>query len=376
MVRLCHESTVPRRLAPADLEAALGEPVRQLSLWRANWRNRVYRIEGGDGRALVAKQLCVTAGVQVQCEYDQLAQLAGLEIPELRVPRQVIMLPEHRAYAMELVPGQTLQGLFREAPQRADLPQACALAGRVLGRLHRAWTVGVHAVPVQDLAHDLAQLPGGFRRRQWRIVQDSLEALAAQEVGIGRLYLDFKASNLLYHRDALTLLDPPPVLRQGIQLWDYATFRSSLLWQLWKALAVRPMRGARALVTQSLSAFEQAYQDQYAPARLSSSALALLVRLLELQQVGQLLAFQVGKLRLLGRPSSPLLLSGQGVREIFSTLAWLPALQLRKQCLIDQLGRLLAAAACEPVPPVHEADLNGAAACCAGDCLATPLAER
>lgn len=332
----------PPPLTAADVAHVLGEPVRSCELWRANWRNRVYRVELTGDRWLVAKQMCVPAPGQASRECEQLDQLARLRIPQLTVPRPGALLPAHRAYLMELVPGQTLQDVFWDPARSADLPHACALVGRVLGQLHQEWTESVGRVPVEELADDLAQMPGGFSAGQWETIQRALDNLASQETAVGHLYLDFKADNILYHRDTLALIDPPPEFRQGVLLWDYATFRSSLAWQLWKVLATRCSRHCHRLVRESLLGFEQAYFAGTSSWRTGPQTSSLLVSLLELQQVGQLLVFQVGKLRLARRRRNPLMLGGHFLWEVTSTIAWLPALQVRKHSLLRRIRQQLA----------------------------------
>jgi len=332
---------VPPLLTIADLRAVLGDAVTSCELWRANWRNRVYIVRLHGGRTMVAKQMCVPSNVPVEREYEQLQTLARLQVPGLRVPGLVALLPQCRVYVMEFIPGRTVHALFWQRSGWADLPQACALAGDMLGRLQQEWTAHVTTVPVQELADDLAAMPGGYSARQWRTVRQALDAVADQQVAIGLLYRDFKTDNILVHGDGLALIDPPLEFRRGILLWDYATFRSSLCWQLWKRQITRPASRQHQLVRACLAGFDAAYARHVAvPAQLSPG-FPLLLRLLELQQVGQLLVFQAGKLRLACQRRNPLAQSGQYLRELCASLLWLPAMQLRKQCLIGQIRRLL-----------------------------------
>lgn len=334
------EIAPPPYLTVGDLEAVLHEPVRTCTLWRVNWRNRVYRVELAHGRSLVAKQILVPVAEQARLEYEQLKRLESLPVPGLHVPRPLVLLAEQRAYLMELVPGTTLQGLYRDSSRCQELPNACAQAGRVLGRLHQQWTERVTPLALHDLADDLALLPGGFTANEWQTIHDALDLLGTQEIALGHLYLDFKVDNLLFDRSSLTLIDPPHQLRRGILLWDYATFRSSLCWQWWQVLARRPGTGNSQILESSLAAFDEAYGLTYAvPRQLAVSP--LLFRLLELQHVGQRLVFQLGKLNFARRWRSPLQLGGHFYREVLATCAWLPALQLRKRCLLRQLQRLL-----------------------------------
>lgn len=340
MNRLRAEHLVlPAVLTPADLEDALGTRVESLQLWRVNWRNRIYRVNLHGGATVVAKQMLVPTDAEVTQEYRQLSLLAELSVPGLRVPRPRAVLPARQTYVMDFLPGATIQAMFWKRGPAAQWRQVCGLAGQVLGRLHRRWTDRLCPVPVHDLAVDLGQMPGGFTPAQWDTIRHALDRVQYRQTPVGYLYLDFKAENILATQSAVALIDPPPRFRLGILLWDFATFRASLCAQLWKSLASPGARRLRWRMEDGLAAFEQAYFSAGGHSCIYPTIDPVLVRLLELQHVGQMLAFQVGKLHLAVQHDNPLRRSGRYLREIGATLAWLPLLRLRKQSLLRRLRR-------------------------------------
>jgi len=124
----------------SELEEALGERVQRCELWEGNWRNRVYRLELARGGAAVAKQMIIGTDAKFQCEYDQLGRLARLQIPGLRVPEVLALLPAKRTYVMDLAPGKTIPALAWDRKHSDDLLKACELAGKILAGIHLAWT--------------------------------------------------------------------------------------------------------------------------------------------------------------------------------------------------------------------------------------------
>ena len=70
--------------------------------------------------------------------------------------------------------------------------------------------------------------------REQRMLQSALEILLGAEVSIGQVYYDYTPANLLFENDQLSLVDPPDVLRQGVLLWDFSCFRSSMRRHLWR----------------------------------------------------------------------------------------------------------------------------------------------
>ncbi len=206
----------------SDLEEALGERVQRCELWEGNWRNRVYRLELARGGAAVAKQLIVGTDAKFQCEYDQLGRLARLQLPGLRVPEVLALLPAKRTYVMELAPGKTIPRLVRDRKRSEDLLKACELAGKILAGIHLAWTQKICSMPVDTLARDLAVTPWHLSSREEKILQSAFKRLAGAEVRMGQVYYDYKPANFLFEDDELFLIDPPGVLRQGVQLWDFS----------------------------------------------------------------------------------------------------------------------------------------------------------
>src|SRR4026209_1234278 len=81
-----------------ELEEALGEAVRKCYLFAKNWRNRIYRIELVSGHVALAKQVIVGTDEMLRYQYDQLQALARFQIPGLRVPRGLGILPQKRLY--------------------------------------------------------------------------------------------------------------------------------------------------------------------------------------------------------------------------------------------------------------------------------------
>src|SRR5206468_13033670 len=140
---------------PSELEEALGEPVQKCELWEGNWRNRVYRIELARGGAAVAKQMIVGTDAKFQCEYDQLGRLARLQIPRLRVPEVLALLPAKRTYVMELAPGKTIPRLVRDRKRSEDNLKACEVAGKILAGIHLPWTQKICSSPDDAPARDL-----------------------------------------------------------------------------------------------------------------------------------------------------------------------------------------------------------------------------
>jgi hypothetical protein len=254
------------------------------------------------------------------------------------------MLPEHHAFVMELADGKTVTALCRETNRRAEAFGACELAGQALARLHLAWKPAIAPVLVDHLAHDLEGMPGGLSSWQHDVLHRALNVVADSTTAVGLLYLDFKADNVLCAGNTLSFLDPPQARRIGMLRWDTATFGASLRWQLWKG-AIRPRRRERSWCFQEcLARFELGCRRQAPDLANQSPTEPILMRLLELQQVGQLLAYQTGKLRLTWRKRNPLAFNGGYARELATTVAWLPVLQLRKRWLFQRLAQELATA--------------------------------
>ncbi len=329
----------PQRLTCAELEEVLGEKVRTCQPWMANWRNRVYRVELARGLPLVAKQICVPTEAKVLQQYEQLGLLARLRIPGLHMPRPVALLPWQRTYVMELARGTPLDAMLWYRPGVGELCQACTLTGKLLAHVHAAWTRVVAPVPVDALARDLAEMPGGFSSWEGQIVEQALAGLVSEPVAVGQLYLDFKPSNVLYQDGTLCLIDPPEEHREGVVLWDFALFRSYLRRELWKSLAT-PWGRRRWLLQEALAAFERGYLESWGRLAPAAAVSRLLVHVLELQRLGQLLALQRGKIDLARCPESPLPWRRDPLGLAY-TAASLLLLAAQKRGLIVEMARLL-----------------------------------
>jgi hypothetical protein len=197
-------------------------------------------------------------------------------------------------------------------------------------------------VPVEALARDLAEMPWGFSPRQQETIGRALDHLASQVVAVGQPYLDFNPRNVLYHEGTVALIDPPGECRQGVLLWDFSTFRVDLCRELWKALVKRPWGRRRARVAEGLAAFEQAYVQGYAPRHPEVAVSPLLIRLLELQRVGQLLKQRVGHFRLVMRfKNNPLPLNRGRFQSMVFALGSLSLLEAQKRSLLWKMAQEL-----------------------------------
>jgi hypothetical protein len=206
---------------------------------------------------VVAKQLIMGTDARFQCEYDQLGRLARLQIPGLRVPEVLALLPAKRTYVMDLAPGKTIPTLVWDRKHSDDLLKACELAGKILAQIHLAWTQKI--CPSTRFARDLAATPWHLSSREEKILQSAFDPLARAEVRMGHVYYDYKPANFLFEDDELFPIDPPGVLRQGVQLWDFSIFRSFMRRESWRFSLRRPLDRRRVIVRQSLTAFERGY---------------------------------------------------------------------------------------------------------------------
>ena len=328
----------PRPIDRTDLENGLGEPIRACELWRSSWRTRVYRVRRENGETLVVKQLCVAPESELTQEFATLNELAGLRVPGLQVPRPVALLPGHNAYVMEVAhrQGPEVGVLERQGPR----PRASLRASRRrLAELHLRWTENVRPVPTAGLADDLAAIPGGFTKVEWAMLRRTLDQVGRMSVAVGRVYLDFKASNVFFQDGTVTLIDPPERRHRTLLLWDVATFLRYLRWQVWKAHLLRPWRPRHALVEQGLAAFQRKYVQVFARYHTRAEVPPLLLDVLQLQQTGQILALQEGKLRLARRDRGPLNINGRLAQETTAALASLPMLRLQKRRLLRRIAR-------------------------------------
>ena len=156
---------------PGELEEALGEPVQKCDLFAKNWRNRIYRIELVNGPIALAKQVIVGTDEMIRYQYDQLQTLARFQIPGLRIPRRLAMLPQKRSYVMEFAPGKPIPRLVSNRTTEGDLLPACALAGKIIACLQAARTDKTGPMPVESLARDLAATSWHLSSREQNILQ-------------------------------------------------------------------------------------------------------------------------------------------------------------------------------------------------------------
>src|SRR5437667_2339654 len=197
----------------SELEEALGEAVEKCDLFAKKWRNRVYRIELARGRFVLGKQLVMGTDSMLQYQYQELRALAALHVPGLRVPDTFALLPAKRLLLIEFVPGKTIESL---AWTSEDVVPACELAGKILARLQLARTESISPIPVEVVERDLAMAPWRLSPWEKKILQSTLEKLAAAEVRIGHVYYDYKPANLIYQNHELSfLVDPPDVWWRG-----------------------------------------------------------------------------------------------------------------------------------------------------------------
>jgi Ser/Thr protein kinase RdoA (MazF antagonist) len=329
----------PEPVTAAALEKALGIRVQSLQLWRANWRNRIYRVECAPGLVWIAKQHGASTSAEFRREYEQLGALTQLPVDGLCMPEPVASLPERFTYVMELARGRSIKDLMAEQDEDSQAREACKRAGQVLAQVHERWTTNVGRFPATAFAEDLAEIPGGLSARQWRILESALARLAPERVALGKLFLDFKASNVFYERGRIALIDPPEEDRQGLLLWDVATFVRYLGWQMLKRALARPLgTRRRQRILEGAAIFQSSYAAHYSPLGIETPALSLIVLLLQLQQAGQLLALQLGKLRLLRRRKELFAWNGQYAAELTRALASLPLLAMRKRRLIRRIA--------------------------------------
>lgn len=332
-----------------ELEETLGERVQSCKLWQSNWRNRIYRVELAKGGVAVAKQLIMATDARFHCEYGQLGRLARLQIPGLRVPKVLAVLPAKRTYVMQLARGKTIPALMWNRKRADDLPTACELAGKILARMHLAWTQKICPMPVDLLARDFAATPWCLSSRERKILQLTFERLARADVRMGYVYYDYKPANFLFQDGGLFLIDPPGMLREGVQLWDFSLFRSSMRRELWRFSLRRPLDRRRAIVRQSVTAFERGYRGSFTKHHPKSPLFWLAVRLFDLQRTAMLITLQKGKVTA-ARKKIPNNSDGR-LRNSLANRITLSLLEMEKCWLFCQLARELR---CIPVNPVGD----------------------
>ncbi len=281
-----------------ELDKALSERVQNFHLFAKNWRNRIYRIELVSGHVALAKQVIVGTDEMLRYQYDQLQALATLQIPGLRVPRGLGILPQKRVYLMEFAQGEAISHLIWNQTSEGDLLPACELAGKIIAQLQIARTDKIGPIPVELLARDFATAPWHLSSREENILQAVLETVAQLQVSMGRVYGDYTPENLLFSNNELFLVDPPGRLLRGAHLWDFAVFRSSMRRHLWNFTLRRPFDRRRAIITQSLAAFDRSYLASLTERSREPALFTLAARLFELQRTGYSMTLRKGKIDL------------------------------------------------------------------------------
>ncbi|HCP91720.1 MAG TPA: hypothetical protein DIT76_06725, partial [Spartobacteria bacterium] len=323
---------------------ALGEPVQNFHLFAKNWRNRIYRIELVSGHVALAKQVIVGTDEMLRYQYDQLQALARLQIPGLRVPRGLGILPQKRVYLMEFAQGEPISHLIWNQTSEGHLLPACELAGKIIAQLQIARTDKIGPIPVELLARDLAATPWHLSSREQNILQSALESVARLEVSMGRVYGDYTPENVLFSNNELFLVDPPGRLLQGAHLWDFAVFRSSMRRHLWNFTLRRPFDRRRAIITQSLAAFDRSYLASLSERPREPALFTLAARLFELQRTGYSMTLRKGKVDL-ARQKLPIA-RDKNLGDTLATRITLLLLEIEKRWLFQQLAR-------EPVSYTH-----------------------
>src|SRR6266516_3130304 len=320
-----------------ELEEALGESVQKCELWKQNWRNRIYRVELADRAALVAKQALVGTEATTRCQFDQLRVLADLQIPRMRVPKGLAILPTKRIFVMEFQRGETIEDLLWG--RRDELLTACNLAGTILAQIHLAWSHDVVSMPVDAIACDLAASPWRLSSRERTILESVLERLVGTRVNFGTVYYDYKAANHLFDDGDLRLIDPPDTIRQGVQLWDFSRFRSSMRRHLWNCTLRRPFIRWRPIVIRALAAFERGYCENCSGSNPESNLFAMAVRLFELQRTAVLMSMQEAKLSM-AREKVPIM-RDHSLRNDLRERMTMRLLEIEKRWLFRQLAHEL-----------------------------------
>jgi hypothetical protein len=320
-----------------ELGKALGEPVQNFHLFAKNWRNRIYRIELVSGHVALAKQVIVGTDEMLRYQYDQLQALARFQIPGLRVPRGLGILPQKRVYLMEFAQGKPISHLIWNQTSEGDPLPACELAGKILAQLQIARTDKIGPIPVELLARDFAAASWHLSSREENILQAVLETVAQLQVSMGRVYGDYTPENVLFSNNELFLVDPPGRLLQGAHLWDFSAFRSAMRRHLWNFTLRRPFDRRRAIITQSLAAFDRSYLASLTERPRKPALFALAARLFELQRTAVSMTLRKGKLDL-ARQKLPIA-RDKNLGDLLAARMTPPLLEIEKRWLFRQLAR-------------------------------------
>src|SRR5947207_3124996 len=323
----------------SELEEALGEAIQKCHLFAKNWRNRIYRIELVSGLVALAKQVIVGTDEMLRYQYDQLQALATFQIPGLRVPRGLGILPQKRVYLMELAQGKPISHLIWNQTSEGDLLPACQLAGKIIAQLQIARTEKIAPMPVESPAREFEPAPWHLSSREENVLQAVLESVAQLQVSMGRVYGDYTAENLLFSNNELFLVDPPGRLREGAHLWDFALFRSPLRGHVCNFTLRRPFDRRRAIISLSLAAFDRSYLASLTERPREPALFALAARLFELQRTAVSMTLRKGKLDL-ARQKLPIA-RDKNLGDLLEARMTPLLLEIEKRWLFRQLAREL-----------------------------------
>jgi hypothetical protein len=275
----------------------------------------------------------------VQNRYEQSELLSKLDIPGMRVPKALAFLRAKRVYVMEFAPGKTIESLLCNRSGRADLLLACELAGKILAQMHILRTEKIAPMPVEPLARDLTAAPWHLSSREQKILQLGLKTFARAELRMGEIYYDYKPANLLFDNNALFLVDPPDMVRQGAHLRDFAAFQSSMRRHLWRLSLRQPFDRRRVGIRQGMAAFEHGYLANIGTPFPEPRLFDCVVRFFELQRTAVLMTLQKGKVDA-ARQKMPIAAYARLGNPLANRITLL-LLDMEKRWLFGQLAREL-----------------------------------
>jgi len=322
---------------PAELEQVLHQPVGGYELLHSNWRNRVYRVELKNDEILILKQVAFGTAATVQGQFEELEALSQLQLPGLRVPKPVGLLPEKRVLIMEFVPGEAITALLSRRAGAEKGLHACDLAGAALAKLHRAWQEALCAFPAVQLAEDMADVPWRLTHAQKETLRSLLAELGGTQVAVGRMHYDYEPDNLLLDGEQLSLVDPSAGRHRGVQLFEVATFCSGLRGRLMMRWARQPLGWQTGLLESAIARFQNGYLAGGGGASVTPELFRLAIRFFELQRLGQMFVAQRAKIDMTRCKKQ----FGWQMRGVSRNRAQLGLLNVYKHWLFGQVGREL-----------------------------------
>ena len=331
----------PPALTAHAVEQALGFAVESCELLHMTWNNRIYRVRPVQGPASFAKQFWTLGEAALVREYEALRSLCTLAIEGLSMPQPLGLVASHRSYLMAGALGRPIALLALDPA----LEPACKLAGAVLGRIHSNWTQSLEPLPAAALAQDLAAMPLGQSAAEGETIRAAVSRLAGECVAIGKTYSDFSPRNVFYADGAVSLIDPPEDSGQGLLLWDVATFCGGLRRAAWRSPAKWSPSRCRAVADRGQAAFLAGYASGYPGLYAKRTIPPGLLRLLELQRIGQLMTHRTQQLRLmLGRDGGPFARRGRLLQNLAKATLSLSSLAVQRRAAVRQIAHSLAAA--------------------------------